>query len=81
MKKLLFLLLFFPSCEKGTPHYCWDCILNTASLTGLPGTNWTYGTSQVKYCDKTQEEIDKICYDHFAQGNHYRSNMECTKRK
>lgn len=78
MKKLLILLLFLPSCEK---DYCWDCILNTASLTGLPGTNWTYSTSQVEYCNKTDEEINNIMRDHFAEGNHYRSNMECTKRE
>jgi hypothetical protein len=81
MKKFLFLLLFLPSCEKPSSekHYCWDCQLNEGSHSSLPGGNWTYSTSQVKYCDKTQVEINKIMADNFHEGNQYFSNMDCSK--
>ena len=81
MKKFLFLLLFLPSCKK---DYCWHCNLNIASLNGMRGkvgSYWTYSTSQVEYCDKTQEEINKIMAENSHQGNLSRSSMDCSKAR
>jgi hypothetical protein len=82
MKKIILLfLLLLCFCKKEEPKYCWDCVLEIATMSGDPTIyrNWIYSTSKTKYCDKTQEEIDKMCYDRHHDGNQYRSLMVCTK--
>jgi hypothetical protein len=74
VKKLLFLLLFLPSCEK---EYCWDCTLNTwkpdpASPSG------TYVKTQQAYCNKTEKEIEEMIYS-YGKAN-YKNNMTCEKQ-
>lgn len=86
MKKVILLLFIVLLClckKEETEKNCWDCELFTSTMSGDPTVyrNWIYSTTKIKYCNKTQEEIDKMCLEQHHDGNLYRSSLTCTKVK
>lgn len=70
MKRLFFLLLFLPSCEK---DFCWDCYVDV-----WHNESGTYTTSHQVYCNKTEKEIEEIIYKY--EKGYFKNSMTCEKQ-